>query len=174
MKMECESDLAEAMPILNEALAALDTIKDADIQYIKKLGNPPALIKLVMEARFVSSPRTSCMVLSAGLLAPEGWQGASHLFWKEERAQRMPPLPGRHGDSLCHACSFCSILMRSCLWKLLNCSEDCTWDQRLQQAADARLSSCRPCVSFWTQNQSKERMRRDRPSTTTGRRLSDC
>ena len=49
MKMECESDLAEAMPILNEALAALDTIKDADIQYIKKLGNPPALIKLVME-----------------------------------------------------------------------------------------------------------------------------
>lgn len=53
MKVECEGDLAEAMPILNEALAALDTIKDADIQYIKKLGNPPALIKLVME---VSSP----------------------------------------------------------------------------------------------------------------------
>ena len=51
MKLECEGDLAEAMPILNEALAALDTIKDADIQYIKKLGNPPALIKLVMEVR---------------------------------------------------------------------------------------------------------------------------
>lgn len=51
MKLECEGDLAEAMPILNEALAALDTIKDADIQYVKKLGNPPALIKLVMEVR---------------------------------------------------------------------------------------------------------------------------
>lgn len=50
IKDECEADLAEAMPILNEALAALDTIKEADINYIKKLGNPPATIKLVMEA----------------------------------------------------------------------------------------------------------------------------
>lgn len=47
---ECEADLAEAIPILNEALSALDTIKEADINYIKKLGNPPAAIKLVMEA----------------------------------------------------------------------------------------------------------------------------
>jgi hypothetical protein len=35
---------------MNEALAALDTIKEADITYIKKLGNPPAAIKLVLEA----------------------------------------------------------------------------------------------------------------------------
>ena len=39
-----------AVPILNEALAALDTIKEADINYIKKLGNPPGAIKLVLEA----------------------------------------------------------------------------------------------------------------------------
>lgn len=37
----------QAIPILNDALAALDTIKEADINYIKKLGNPPAAIKLV-------------------------------------------------------------------------------------------------------------------------------
>ena len=49
IKDECEGELAVAMPILNEALAALDTIKEADINYIKKLGNPPAAIKLVME-----------------------------------------------------------------------------------------------------------------------------
>lgn len=36
-----------ALPILNDALAALDTIKEADINYIKKLGNPPGAIKLV-------------------------------------------------------------------------------------------------------------------------------
>ena len=40
----------QAIPIMNEALAALDTIKEADITYIKKLGNPPAAIKLVLEA----------------------------------------------------------------------------------------------------------------------------
>ena len=40
----------QAIPIMNEALAALDTIKEADITDIKKLGNPPAAIKLVLEA----------------------------------------------------------------------------------------------------------------------------
>ena len=48
IKDECEADLSVAMPILNEALAALDTIKEADITYIKKLGNPPAAIKLTL------------------------------------------------------------------------------------------------------------------------------
>jgi hypothetical protein len=53
IKMECEGQLAEALPALNEALAALDTIKEADIAYIRKLGSPPAAIKLVLE---VGSP----------------------------------------------------------------------------------------------------------------------
>ena len=42
--------IPQAIPIMNEALAALDTIKEADINYIKKLGNPPGAIKLVLEA----------------------------------------------------------------------------------------------------------------------------
>lgn len=49
IKEECEGELAVAMPILEDALAALDTIKEADITYIRKLGNPPGAIKLVME-----------------------------------------------------------------------------------------------------------------------------
>lgn len=49
IKEECEGELAVAMPILEDALAALDTIKEADIVYIRKLGNPPGAIKLVME-----------------------------------------------------------------------------------------------------------------------------
>ena len=51
IKEECEAELAVAMPILEDALAALDTIKEADITYIRKLGNPPAAIKLVMEVK---------------------------------------------------------------------------------------------------------------------------
>lgn len=49
IKEECEGELAVALPILEDALAALDTIKEADITYIRKLGNPPGAIKLVME-----------------------------------------------------------------------------------------------------------------------------
>jgi dynein heavy chain, axonemal len=36
--------------LVQDALAALDTIKEADVAYIRKLGNPPGAIKLVMEA----------------------------------------------------------------------------------------------------------------------------
>jgi dynein heavy chain len=50
IKDECESDLAEAIPILNDALKALDTIKKADIDLVKSMKNPPAGVKLVMEA----------------------------------------------------------------------------------------------------------------------------
>lgn len=50
MKMECESDLAEALPLLNAALAALDTLKKSDIDLVKSMKNPPDGVKLVMEA----------------------------------------------------------------------------------------------------------------------------
>eukprot|EP00854_Cymbomonas_tetramitiformis_P002484 gene2484-3228_t len=49
IKDDCEGVLAEAMPALNDAISALDTLKPADINYIKKLSNPPYIIKLVME-----------------------------------------------------------------------------------------------------------------------------
>ena len=51
IKDECEAALALALPILQDALAALDTIKEQDVGYMRKLGNPPAAIKLVLEAR---------------------------------------------------------------------------------------------------------------------------
>eukprot|EP00882_Tetradesmus_deserticola_P034234 GHRQ01039202.1.p1 GENE.GHRQ01039202.1~~GHRQ01039202.1.p1 ORF type:complete len:138 (-),score=25.01 GHRQ01039202.1:7-420(-) len=46
----CDVWLPQAIPILNDALTALDTIKESDIVCIKKLQNPPSAIKLVMEA----------------------------------------------------------------------------------------------------------------------------
>lgn len=50
MKQECEGDLAEALPLLNAALAALDTLKKNDIDLVKSMKNPPDGVKLVMEA----------------------------------------------------------------------------------------------------------------------------
>lgn len=38
------------MPILNSALAALDTLTPQDITFIKTMKSPPRGIKLVMEA----------------------------------------------------------------------------------------------------------------------------
>eukprot|EP00879_Flechtneria_rotunda_P029523 GHRR01031937.1.p2 GENE.GHRR01031937.1~~GHRR01031937.1.p2 ORF type:complete len:413 (+),score=155.94 GHRR01031937.1:2862-4100(+) len=75
IKDECEADLAEAIPILNDALSALDTIKEADIAYIKKLANPPSAIKLVLEA--------VCVVLDIKPVKGKDETGkASMDYWK--------------------------------------------------------------------------------------------
>lgn len=50
IKTDCEADLAEAIPALNAAISALNTLKPADITMIKSMSNPPALVKLVMES----------------------------------------------------------------------------------------------------------------------------
>ncbi|VDO03290.1 unnamed protein product [Rodentolepis nana] len=47
---ECRADLAKATPALEAALAALDTLKPADITIVKSMTNPPFGVKLVMEA----------------------------------------------------------------------------------------------------------------------------
>lgn len=50
LKTECEADLAEALPALEDALAALDTLKPADIAVVRTMRSPPAGVKLVMAA----------------------------------------------------------------------------------------------------------------------------
>lgn len=50
IKDDCESDLAEATPALEAALAALDTLKPADISIVRAMKAPPAGVRLVMEA----------------------------------------------------------------------------------------------------------------------------
>ncbi|XP_055007109.1 dynein axonemal heavy chain 7-like [Boleophthalmus pectinirostris] len=50
LKNECESDLAEAIPALETALAALDTLKPSDVTIVKSMKNPPSGVKLVMAA----------------------------------------------------------------------------------------------------------------------------
>ena len=50
IKDECEADLAEALPALEAAISALDTLKQQDITVLKSMKSPPAGVKLVMEA----------------------------------------------------------------------------------------------------------------------------
>uniref|UniRef100_A0A8C2XK45 Dynein axonemal heavy chain 3 n=1 Tax=Cyclopterus lumpus TaxID=8103 RepID=A0A8C2XK45_CYCLU len=50
LKKECESDLADAIPALEDALSALDTLKPSDVTIVKAMKNPPSGVKLVMSA----------------------------------------------------------------------------------------------------------------------------
>eukprot|EP01047_Picozoa_sp_COSAG01_P001177 COSAG01_NODE_25_length_37050_cov_211.559119_13_plen_3716_part_00 len=50
IKDDCEADLAEAIPVLNSAIAALDTLKKSDIDEVKSMKKPPAGVVLTMSA----------------------------------------------------------------------------------------------------------------------------
>ncbi|ESN93529.1 hypothetical protein HELRODRAFT_194054 [Helobdella robusta] len=49
-KEECDADLAVALPAINSAVTALNTLTSADITIVRSMKNPPAGIKLVLEA----------------------------------------------------------------------------------------------------------------------------
>jgi dynein heavy chain len=49
IKDECEEKLESAMPALNEAISALDTLKQQDITMVKSMTNPPPGVRLVLE-----------------------------------------------------------------------------------------------------------------------------
>eukprot|EP00949_MAST-11_sp_MAST-11-sp1_P001615 g1615.t1 len=50
MKKECEDDLAEAIPLLEGAIKALNTLKPSDITEVKAMKTPPAGVVLVMSS----------------------------------------------------------------------------------------------------------------------------
>ena len=50
LKDECQAELAVALPALEQAKAALDTIKSSDIVFVKSMNNSPVGVKLVMAA----------------------------------------------------------------------------------------------------------------------------
>jgi dynein heavy chain len=50
IQQECELSLQEALPMLEDATNALNTIKKNDISEVKSFRNPPAAVKLVMES----------------------------------------------------------------------------------------------------------------------------
>ena len=59
MKDECEADLAEAMPILQKAIKALNTLSKNDITEVKSMKTPPAGVLITME--------TVCLMMVSNL-----------------------------------------------------------------------------------------------------------
>jgi dynein heavy chain len=57
IKVECEKELAKAMPLIEKAVAALNTIKPKDIGELKSLGKPPNPIRKVLHAVCVMNGR---------------------------------------------------------------------------------------------------------------------
>eukprot|EP00941_MAST-03F_sp_MAST-3F-sp1_P004511 g4511.t1 len=76
MKQSCEDDLAEAIPALNAAIKALNTLKPADINEVKSLKTPPAGVKLVMQAVC-----TMMKVKPDKVKDPEGGMKKVNDFW---------------------------------------------------------------------------------------------
>lgn len=47
LKEECEKDLALAIPILEDALSSLNTLKPADITIVKSMKTPPNVVCII-------------------------------------------------------------------------------------------------------------------------------
>ncbi|XP_074055006.1 dynein axonemal heavy chain 12 isoform X7 [Macrotis lagotis] len=76
LKNECESDLAEAIPALEAALSALDTLKPADVTIVKSMKNPPSGVKLVMAAICVMKD-----IKPERITDPAGTGGKIYDYW---------------------------------------------------------------------------------------------
>merc|ERR1711990_1276750 len=48
MKKECEDDLAEAIPLLESAIKALNTLKKSDLDEVKAMAKPPGGVVLTL------------------------------------------------------------------------------------------------------------------------------
>ncbi|XP_069721684.1 dynein axonemal heavy chain 12 [Phaenicophaeus curvirostris] len=83
LKNECESDLAEAIPALEAALDALNTLKPSDISIVKSMKNPPSGVKLVMAAVCVMKdikPEKIAHPLKAGSKILDYWGPSKKLL----------------------------------------------------------------------------------------------
>ncbi|XP_071815449.1 dynein axonemal heavy chain 3-like isoform X3 [Apostichopus japonicus] len=81
IKAECEQNLAVAMPALNAAIKALDTLKQQDITIIKVMVNPPTGVKLVMEAVCImKSIKPEKKPNESGKLVDNYWPAAKKML----------------------------------------------------------------------------------------------
>ena len=79
---ECESDLAEAMPMLESALRALDTLTKNDVTEVKGMKSPPAGVKLVLEAVCILKGVKPARVKDpqSGKMVEDYWEVSIQLF----------------------------------------------------------------------------------------------
>ncbi|XP_011702284.1 PREDICTED: dynein heavy chain 7, axonemal-like isoform X3 [Wasmannia auropunctata] len=81
IRAECDADLAEAMPILNRAQAALDTLTLADIAIVKAMKHPPYGVKLIVESVCVLKQIKPEKVLTKeGVYVDDYWKAALRML----------------------------------------------------------------------------------------------
>ncbi|KAL6257142.1 hypothetical protein P5V15_012074 [Pogonomyrmex californicus] len=81
IRAECDADLAEAMPILNRAQAALDTLTLADIAIVKVMKHPPYAVKLIVESVCVLRQIKPEKVLTKeGVQVEDYWRAALRML----------------------------------------------------------------------------------------------
>ncbi|XP_076664543.1 dynein axonemal heavy chain 7 [Andrena cerasifolii] len=81
IKAECDAELAEAMPILNRAQAALDTLTGADIAVVRSMKQPPYRVKLIVESVCVLKEIKPERVLGPdGKMVEDYWRAALRML----------------------------------------------------------------------------------------------
>ncbi|XP_063587791.1 dynein axonemal heavy chain 3-like [Penaeus indicus] len=83
IKDDCEKELAKAVPALNAATDALNTLKQDDIRVVKAMKNPPSGVKLVMEAVCVMlevKPERKPDATGSGKMAEDFWAPSQKLL----------------------------------------------------------------------------------------------
>ncbi|KAL6428105.1 hypothetical protein ACFW04_008466 [Cataglyphis niger] len=80
IKSECDADLAAAMPILNRAQAALDTLTTADIAVVKVMKHPPYGVRLIVESVCVLRQIKPEKVQKNGVYVDDYWKAALRML----------------------------------------------------------------------------------------------
>lgn len=81
IKEDCEKELGEAMPALNEALKALDTLSSKEISEIKAMKNPPAPVRIVLTAVCVLRGYKPVRVKDeSGKMVDDYWPSANKMI----------------------------------------------------------------------------------------------
>ena len=86
IEKECERRLADALPTYRKALVALRTLKDGDFATMKRFNNPPAPVRLALEAACVmlgAKPRMVDKVVGKGgqkVKVPDYWEKSKKLL----------------------------------------------------------------------------------------------
>jgi dynein heavy chain len=89
IKDDAEAGLAEALPALDEAVKVLQNLKASDISEVAKYANPPALVKLVIEALCVMFQIAPAKVGEAGKKVDDYWQPGKKLLGDKDLINNM-------------------------------------------------------------------------------------
>ena len=80
---DCENDLAEAIPALQSAINALNTLKPSDITVVKSMKNPAPIVKFVIEAVCVMKgiqPKRKPDLENKGKLIDDYWSPGQQML----------------------------------------------------------------------------------------------